>query len=94
MDLINIYNKYTKSLHLLIKWGYKVSICDFDKNKIEYKDESEETFLWTAEKDEKIYCETDPLKLLAIVIVSKEYSLDTDEKFYDLPDLYLSKLMK
>ena len=94
MDLVNVYNKYKKSLHLLIKWGYQVSICDFDKNKVEYNYESDETFLWTAKKKEKVYCEIDPLRLLAIVIISEEYPLNTDEEFYDLPDLYLSKLMK
>ena len=43
---------------------------------------------------EKVYCEIDPLRLLAIVIISEEDPLNTDEEFYDLPDLYLSKLMK
>ena len=53
METVKLYNKYSKSINLLIKWGYEVFISNTNEEDKIYFD----NFMWSAQKDKKIYTE-------------------------------------
>ncbi|NDO45648.1 hypothetical protein [Clostridium sp. MD294] len=82
MDYVKIYNKYNKSINLLMKWGYEVYISNTnEKDKIYFDD-----FMWSAQKDGKIYTEQDPLRLLGLIILLQEYAAETATEDFDEED--------
>ncbi len=96
METVKLYNKYSKSINLLIKWGYEVFISNTDeKDKIYF-----DNFMWSAQKDGKIYTEKDPLRLLGLITLFSEYLPEkatedfTEEEFDIFAESYLLKPFK
>ncbi len=96
METVKLYNKYSKSINLLIKWGYEVFISNTNEEDKIYFD----NFMWSAQKDEKIYTEKDPLRLLGLIILLKEYPPEkatkdfSEEEFNMFTESYLLKPSK
>lgn len=64
-------NTYNYAIDKLVQWGYKISVVNdvadfFDR------------FIWIAEKDEKKYSAIDPLRLLGLVTIIREYGENWD----------------
>ncbi len=96
METVKLYNKYNKSINLLIKWGYEVFISNTNEKDEIYSN----NFMWSAQKDGKIYIEKNPLRLLGLITLLKEYSPEeatedfTEEDFDILTESYLLKSFK
>ena len=93
MEMVKVYNKYNKSINLLLKLGYEVFISNTNENDEIYFD----NFMWLAQKDGKIYAEKNPLRLIGVITLLKEYSPEeatedfTEEDFDILTESYLLK---
>jgi hypothetical protein len=69
MDFVKIAdapNTYNYAIDKLIQWGYEVSVVN---DKADFIDQ----FIWIAEKDGKKFSAIDPLRLLGLVTIVKEY---------------------
>ena len=79
-----------------MKWGYEVFISNTDEKDEIYYDE----FMWSAQKDGKIYTEENPLRLLGLITLLQEYPPEKatedfeEEDFIMLTESYLLKPSK
>lgn len=74
------------AINKLIDWGYSISVAN--ENRGAFKDDSyfKNHFTWKAEKDGKIFSALDPLRLLGIVTIVREYG-DTWDSI-DVPNFF------
>jgi hypothetical protein len=74
---------YKYAVNKLVDWGYGISVVNENKN--DYKDH----FMWRAEKDGKMFTALDPLRLLGIVTIVREYG-----DAWDRTDVYSAFAIK
>lgn len=74
------------AVNKLIDWGYSISVSN--ENRAGYKDDFylKNHFKWKAEKDGKTFSAIDPLRLLGIVTIVKEYGDAWDR--IDVPGIF------
>lgn len=66
IKMVDAPNTYNYTIDKLINWGYKISVVN---DMADFVDK----FIWVAEKDEKQFSATDPLRLLELVTIIQEY---------------------
>ncbi len=82
MKLTDTMNTYNPALGIILEKGYKINIIDH-----------EESFDWLATKDKNELIASDPLKLLALILICEEKGEEWNsysKNFYDeiLKDFY------
>ncbi len=72
MNIVDAPNTEDYAIDKLVQWGYKVSVVN---DVADFFDE----IIWIAEKDKKKYSATDPLRLLGLVTIIREYGEKWDQ---------------
>lgn len=62
MKIADAMNTYNPSLHLISSKGYEIGI----------QESGSDSFDWEAKKGDNIYVASDPLRLLALVLIGEE----------------------
>ncbi len=96
VNITDAGNTQNYALKKIYEWGYEVFISNTDeKDKIYF-----DNFMWSAQKDGKIYTEKDPLRLLGLITLFSEYLPEkatedfTEEEFDIFAESYLLKPFK
>lgn len=85
MNICDTPNTYNYAIDKLINWGYKISVVNDMADFID-------KYIWIAEKEGKKFSAVDPLRLLGLVTIIREYgeawdSVDVATTFLIKPTL-------
>lgn len=85
MNIADAPNTYNYAIDKLVNWGYRIFVVNDMADFIN-------KFIWIPEKDEKKFSASDPLRLLGLVTIVREYgdswnSVEVASSFSIKPDM-------